>query len=173
MVFACMTLAVLAGPFASSTAATPAAAPPKASFPKHPCRARPLAGVYAADRLTLLSPCRAIVGTVREPFRNGDGDDSFNLDPDRAYASMLNATNRDEGGIHVEIVPADQRGCVRGQPVVVKGFDRPDLGVCTGAHVRFPRAGEHVRVIGAYVLDVSNHWYEIHPAWQITRVSSG
>jgi hypothetical protein len=169
--FACATVTALT--FASLTDATPSATPPRASFPKHPCRADPLAGAYAADRLKLLSRCRAIVGTVREPFRNGDGDNSFNLKPDPAYASMLNATNRAEGGIHVEIVPADQLRCVRGQPAVVTGFDRPDLGLCTGARVRFPRAGEHVRVIGAYVLDPDNHWFEIHPAWQITRVRSG
>ena len=149
------------------------ASPPRASFPKHPCRARPLAGAYSADRLTLLSRCRAIVGTVREPFRNGDGDNSFNLAPDPTYASMLNATNRAEGGLHIEIVPADQPGCVRGHPAVVAGFDRPDLGICTGVSVRFPVAGEHVRVVGAYVLDDGNHWFEIHPAWQITRVRSG
>ena len=107
VVFVCATVTVLAAPLASWTASTSSVSSPRASFPKRPCRAHPLAGAYSADRLTLLSRCRAIVGTVREPFRNGDGDNSFNLAPDPAYASMLNATNRAEGGLHIEIVPAE------------------------------------------------------------------
>jgi hypothetical protein len=36
--------------------------------------------------------------------------------------------------------------------------------------VRLPRAGQHVRAIGAYVLDQGNHWFEIHPVWRVTVV---
>ena len=140
---------------------------PRASFSSTGCRKSPLAGVHTPDRLRLLGRCRAIVGTVKEPEQNrGDGDATFNLSPDPAYASMLNEKNRQEGGIHVEIVPADQAGCVKGQPVEHPGVT--GLGECTGAHLKLPRAGAHVRVVGAYVLDVSNDWNEFHPAWKIT-----
>jgi len=140
---------------------------PGASFPTTGCRKSPLAGVHTPDRLRLLDRCRAMVGTVKEPERNrGDGDSTFNLAPDPAYASMLNDNNRQEGGIHVEIVPADQAGCVKGQPVEHPGVT--GLGKCTGAHLKLPRAGAHVRVVGAYVLDVSNNWNEFHPVWKIT-----
>ena len=108
-----------------------------------------------------------MVGTVKEPEKNhGDGDATFNLAPDPAYASMLNEKNRQEGGIHVEIVPADQAGCVKGQPVEHPGVT--GLGTCTGAHLKLPRAGAHVRVVGAYVLDVNNNWNEFHPVWKIS-----
>ena len=140
---------------------------PRASFPTTGCRRSPLAGVHTPDRLRLLDRCRAIAGTVKEPEKNrGDGDATFNLAPDPAYASMLDDKNRQEGGIHVEIVPADQVGCVKGQPVEHPGVT--GLGDCTGAHLKLPRAGAHVRVVGAYVLDVSNDWNEFHPVWKIT-----
>src|SRR4051812_17309770 len=86
---------------------------PRASFPAATsCRESPLAGVHTPDRLRLLDRCRAIVGTVNEPEKNrGDGDSTFNLAPDPAYVSMLTEKNLQEGGIHVEIVPADQAGC--------------------------------------------------------------
>ena len=141
--------------------------PPPSSFPNTGCRKSPLAGVHTPDRLRLLARCRAIVGTVKEPQKNhGDGDATFNLAPDPAYASMLNEKNVQEGGIHVEIVPADQAGCVKGQPVEHPGVT--GLGTCTGAHLKLPRAGAHVRVVGAYVLDVNNNWNEFHPVWKIT-----
>jgi hypothetical protein len=140
---------------------------PRSSYPSTGCRKKPLLGVHTPDRLRVLDACRAIVGTVREPEANrGDGDVTFNLLPDPAYASMLNEKNVKEGGIHVEIVPADQAGCVKGRPVEHPGVT--GLGDCTGAHVKLPRAGAHVRVVGAYVLDVTNAWREIHPAWKIT-----
>jgi hypothetical protein len=108
-----------------------------------------------------------IVGRVREPEVNhGDGDETFNLSPDPPYSSMLNQ-NVQEGGIRVETVPADQPGCVTGQPVGHAGVS--GLGKCTGAHLRLPRAGARVRVVGAYVLDLNNKWNEIHPAWKIER----
>jgi hypothetical protein len=106
---------------------------------------------------------------VHEPKSNPDGDLSFNLSPDRPYAAMLNDKNRAEGGIHVEIVPADQPGCEPGKMIKPIG-GLTDLGECSGVDVRAPRAGAHVRVVGAYVLDVSNNWFEIHPAWQVTLV---
>ena len=143
-------------------------APPD-SFPTSGCRRPPLMGVYSPDRLKLLNPCRAVAGTVREPQKSPeDEDETFNLSPDPPYVSMLNARNVEEGGIHVEIVPADQAGCVKGQPIEHPSV--PGLGKCTGLHLKLPPAGAHVRVVGAYVLDISNDWNEIHPTWKITRL---
>src|SRR5207244_1914223 len=107
-------------------------------------------------------------GTVTQPpVRNpDDGDVSFNASPDPGYGTMLNAHNRSEGGLHVEIVPRDQPGCTRGQPVHVG--DVADLGVCSGRDITAPALGAHVRIIGPWVLDRNNDWYEIHPAWSIT-----
>jgi hypothetical protein len=128
-----------------------------------------LDGVHGSDRLKVLSPCAAFQGTVSEkPVKNSDGDVSFQARPDRGYASMLNAHNRSEGGLHIEIVPRDQPGCKRGQTVHVG--DVPDLGTCSGRDIAAPALGAHIRVIGPWVLDRNNNWYEIHPAWRVKQL---
>ncbi len=115
---------------------------------------------------TVITRCAVFRGTVSEaPKRHPDGDVAFNASPDPGYAGMLNATNRAEGGLHIEIVPSDQPGCTPGQPVTLaNGRNR---GACSGRDVHTPPLGAHVRIIGAWVLDGGNHWYEIHPAWKI------
>ena len=130
------------------------------------CDPSPRAGVHGPDRLKVVSPCAAFQGTVNEaPVKNPDGDVSFQVSPDPGYASFLNAQNRREGGLHVEIVPRDQPGCTPGQPV--HAGDVPDLGTCSGRDVAAPEVGAHVRIIGSWVLDRSNGWFEIHPTWRI------
>jgi hypothetical protein len=85
---------------------------------------------------------------------------------------MMNAINVQKGGLHVEIVPADQSGCVRGE-IITDPTGVSGLGRCTGAHVRYPKKGERIRVVGAYVFDPENQWYEIHPAWSIKLLKHG
>jgi hypothetical protein len=116
--------------------------------------------VHGPDRLKVLSPCAVFQGEVKEaPVKNPDGDVSFQVSPDPGYAGMLNAQNRREGGLHIEIVPRDQAGCTPGQPIHVG--DVPDLGTCSGRDVAAPAVGAHVRIIGPWVLDRNNNWYEI------------
>lgn len=130
------------------------------------CDQNPRAGVHGPDRLKVLSPCAVFQGTVAEaPVKNPDGDVSFQASPDPGYGSFLNAHNRSEGGLHVEIVPRDQSGCTPGQPV--HAGDVPDLGKCSGRDVVAPALGAHVRIIGSWVLDRNNGWFEIHPTWSI------
>jgi hypothetical protein len=130
------------------------------------CERNPGAGVHGPDRLKVLIPCAVFRGTVKEaPVKNPDGDVSFQVSPDPGSAGMLNAHNRSEGGLHIEIVPRDQPGCTAGQPVHVG--DVPDLGTCSGRDVGPPALGAHVRIIGPWVLDRNNNWYEIHPAWSV------
>lgn len=123
-------------------------------------------GVHGPDRLKVLNPCATFQGTVSQaPEKDADGDVSFDVSPDPGYASMLNARNRSEGGLHIEIVPRDQPGCTPGQPVVFGIV--PNLGICSGRDLVAPRPGAHVRIIGPWVVDLLHHWYEIHPAWAI------
>ena len=130
------------------------------------CDKNPRAGVHGPDRLKVVSPCAVFQGTVTEaPVKNPDGDVSFQASPDPGYASFLNANNRREGGLHVEIVPRDQPGCTPGQPV--HAGDVPDLGTCSGRDVVTPAIGAHVRIIGSWVLDRNNGWFEMHPVWSI------
>jgi hypothetical protein len=133
------------------------------------CERNSLDGVHGPDRLKVLSSCAAFQGTVTQtPVKNPDGDVSFEARPDPGYANMLNAHNRSEGGLHIEIVPRDQPGCKRGKPVHVD--DVPDLGSCSGRDIAAPALGAHVRVVGPWVLDLHNNWYEIHPAWSVKQL---
>jgi hypothetical protein len=120
--------------------------------------------------LQVLSPCAAFDGVVRQvPEKSPhDGDVTLEVKPDPGYASMLNAHNRSEGGLHVEIVPRDQPGCKRGQRVHFG--DMRGLGACSDRALTTPRVGANVRIIGAWVFDSNNDWYEIHPVWSIKPV---
>jgi len=130
------------------------------------CERNPSAGVHGPDRLKVLSPCAVFQGKVKEaPVKNPDGDVSFQVSPDPGYGGMLNVHNRSEGGLHIEIVPRDQPGCTPGKPIHVG--DVPNLGTCSGRDVAAPALGAHVRIIGPWVLDRNNNWYEIHPAWSV------
>jgi hypothetical protein len=147
--------------------ASPGAVP---SPPSALCRANPLEGVHHPWRLKIISPCAQIVGVLsRDPKLNpSDGDITVNVRPDPGYESLLNDKNVTEGGLHVEVVPRDQPGCTIGQPVT---GNEDNLGTCSGANVRIPQKGAHVRVIGAHVLDAWVGWNEIHPAWRIDVLS--
>jgi hypothetical protein len=138
----------------------------------NPCRPEPHEGVHDAYRLKILDRCATFVGTVvsAPELDKSDGDVTFNAAPDSGYESMLNAKNRREGGLHIEIVPMDQPNCKPGQPI--KGYPVNNLGACSGADVRFPPFGAHVRVIGPHVYDSWVDWNEIHPAWKIEILSA-
>lgn len=119
----------------------------------------PLANVRAPSRLKVRSACQTASGVVRLIRKEGDGDILVLLAPDPASARLLNAQNR--GKLWVEIVPADQPGCVAGKAV--------RYGTCTGAHLPAPPVGSRVTVTGPYVVDTAHGHTEIHPAWRIAR----
>jgi hypothetical protein len=131
------------------------------------CRSDPHEGVHDPQRLDVLAPCVAVTGTVVEvPKLPLDGDHTFNIAVDDPYANMLNDQNRQEGGLHVEIVPEDQPGCTQGQPITQPpGYN--NLGVCSGADIPWPTVGQRVRVVGSYVHDTWAGPNEIHPAWSV------
>jgi hypothetical protein len=144
-------------------------AAPAASGAKNACRSDPLANVYHPSRLQVISPCSTVSGIVESVRHEDDGDYHFDLALDSKYQSMLVDGNNTEqhGWLVVEIVPADESGCVKGEP------PRPasgtyDYGVCTGANLQRPTLGQHVWVTGPYVIDTFHGWAEIHPAWAIS-----
>ncbi|HEV8626272.1 MAG TPA: hypothetical protein VG034_17620 [Acidimicrobiia bacterium] len=124
----------------------------------------PLANVRDPGRLRVLRRCVSATGVIRFAQRENDGDVHMSLAVDRRYSYLLNDGNRHHhyGTLVVEIVPADQSGCRKGE--------RVQYGKCTGAHVRTPGRGERVRVTGPWVLDQAHGWREIHPAWRIDRL---
>ena len=135
------------------------------------CRPNPRGGVHDPDRLQIMSPCAELDGTVvRPPKLNlSDGDVTFNVKPDAAYMWMMNAKNSSEGGLHVEVIPADQPGCTAAK---LGKLTATNLGACTGANVLFPPLNAHVRVIGPFVYDRWVGWNEIHPAWQVDIIGA-
>ncbi|MBI4301803.1 MAG: hypothetical protein HY664_04275 [Chloroflexi bacterium] len=108
-----------------------------------------LAGVHAPKRLSVLNPCVTVTGTVVYVYKKAfDGDQTFDLILDGPYLHLLNEDNlrNRHGGLHIEIVPADQ------------------------ARVIAPSVGQRVRATGPWVLDHHHGWNEIHPAWQVELI---
>lgn len=143
--------------------------------PKLPSACRggnPLANVYHPDRLKLVAACKTVDGIIETIRHEADGDYHFDLKLDAPYAGLINSGNvRDQHGwLVAEIVPADEPGCLPGQPPKpVSGTY--NYGYCTGADITTPPIGTHVGVTGPYVLDQDHGWMEIHPAWRIVRLS--
>jgi len=126
------------------------------------CRSgNPLANVWGPQRLKVLSPCKTVSGTIVASDVQADGDGHYYMRVDKQFAGLLNKVNK---GVHggtliLEIVPADQAGCIKGHKVTD--------GICTGAHLPQPKIGRHVTVTGPYVWDSFHGWNEIHPVWSI------
>jgi hypothetical protein len=133
-----------------------------------PPGADPLANVHDPSRFQVVTPCVTVSGKVQNVHTDPDGDVHFELLPDDPFVGLLNDMNKSQrrGGLVVKIVPADQPGCTRGQPIRP---DRPDYGSCTGADVLTPGYGAHVAVTGPYVLNRIRGWMEIHPAWAVNQ----
>lgn len=102
-----------------------------------------LAGVYHPYRLHVLSPCRAVSGTVATVRHEEDGDLHIDLDTGGALTNAVNASVQG-GNLVVEFMPRD------------------------GGHLPAPPVGEHIRLTGAWVLDAEHGWNELHPVWSET-----
>jgi hypothetical protein len=155
-------------PIAVIVVAVVLAALPPAAASTHPgCRGgKPMANVYLAFRLKIIDRCAEVSGVVVSSRHERDGDEVISLRVDPPYEGFLNEGNRrfHGGTLVLEIVPADQPGCKKGEKV--------RWGTCTGAHIATPRNGAHVRVVGPYVLDRLHRWHEIHPVWAVRESSS-
>src|SRR5260370_21389515 len=142
-------------PAQSIDRATPTPVPSRSTPPCPP--GDPLAGVWRPDRLTLLSPCQVIIGTVVNVGPEDDGDTHIWLRPDPAYAGLLNAANvcctPSAAALLLEIVPA-----FSGQPAAPS-----TAAACPPNPMARPHLGAHIRAWGAWVLDTSHGWRELHP----------
>lgn len=128
----------------------------------------PLANVHDPARLLVVTPCQSVTGVVSKVDVEDDGDVFVNLRLEAPEQLLLSAGNvaSQRGTLVLEIVPADQPGCVVGLP------PRPPLrtanfGICTGANVPTPDVGSAIEAFGPYVLDTNHGWMEIHPVWSI------
>jgi hypothetical protein len=115
-----------------------------------PPLSKALNGVYHPERLTVLSRCKKAAGTVvhvrHESGSGGDGDLHIQLKLDPHYTSLKNAANdsKQGGNLVVEFMPRD------------------------GGHLPRPTVGQHLVLVGAWVLDTEHGWRELHPVWKVT-----
>ncbi len=105
---------------------------------------------HTPSRLRILDTCVEAVGVVKiPPFVAGDGDYCFDIVPEKKELLGIGNLILRKGGLHVEVVPADQEGVLG----AIGG------GVCPG---------DVVEVRGAWVVDTDHGmWTEIHPAEKI------
>jgi hypothetical protein len=132
----------------SSTTHTPsrtrATQPPTltpAAWRKYCHSGDPLAGVYSPQRLIVQSPCAAVTGVVAATNIEHDGDVHISLaDVDAKYLNVVNL-RRVHRDLVVEAIPQ---------------IPMPTPGI-----------GDHITVIGPWVLDTQTGWLEVHPLWKI------
>ena len=115
-------------------------------------RANVFEDTHTPARLRIAGTCVEAVGVVRiPPFIAGDGDYCFDIIPENKELLAVGNYVLRKGGLHVEVVPADQEK-VLGEIG----------GVCPG---------DVVRVRGVWVVDTDHGmWAEIHPAEKIEIV---
>ncbi len=119
--------------------------------------------VYNSYRLIPYSQCATITGTVYSLIHEADGDIHIRVTLDTAYSWMLNSGNI-----------ANQYGKLVVEPVCAVTVTQTDaIAACTGFTntVYIPNVGEHVQVLGSYILDNDHGWNEIHPVTSITIVA--
>lgn len=104
---------------------------------------------HTPSRLRIIDTCVEAVGVVKSPpFTAGDGDYCFDIIPENRNLLGIGNFILRKGGLHIEVVPADQEN-VLGEIG----------GVCPG---------DVVRVRGVWVIDTDHGmWTEIHPAEKI------
>ena len=120
------------------------------------CDARLWQHVYEKDRLHVIEPCTAVEGRVVSVFESEDGDLHIALDPsDKSVLNLMNAAHTGRTLV-VEVI------CHHSSP-------GESQAACGDYHstVSVPKAGDEVRVTGAYVTDRDNGWNEIHPVTSI------
>jgi hypothetical protein len=119
------------------------------------------AHVYNPDRLQVKNPCIGVSGTVVQVRAEADGDYHMQLQLDPGQDALLSQENltAQGGNLVLEaicehtVAQADAKG-------VCKDFQ---------AQIKRPRVGQHVAVVGRYVLDAEHGWMEIHPVLSITE----
>lgn len=131
------------------TIAKPHHHPSKASTKHHhggpcPARSRVLSGVYHPERLIVLDACKHASGVVTDLREEEDGDLHVLVQLDHAFRALVNHENRvqQHGWLVVELTPRDH------------------------AHLPSPYIGQHIGLMGAWVLDTDHGWKELHPVWQ-------
>lgn len=118
--------------------------------------------VYNPQRLHRIEDCKTVTGTVAAIKKEADGDYHIRLTLDAPFANLINQKNID--GQHGDLVlePVCQNKITQADAVdACNGFTYP---------VYIPKTGEHVKVLGDYVLDSQHGWNELHPVYSIEKI---
>jgi hypothetical protein len=119
--------------------------------------------VYHPARLKVVRACLTVQGTILRVRHEADGDLHILLMPDSADRWTLQPANT-----------ARQHGALVLEPVCVATPTQADAKPACGAYrspLAVPPVGAHVRVTGAYVLDLEHgSWAELHPVTSIKRI---
>jgi hypothetical protein len=112
-------------------------------------------GTHTPERLRIANSCVETIGEVRTPpFIAGDGDYCFDILPERGELLGVGNYVLRKGGLHIEVVPADQ-------DKVLSEIG----GICPG---------DLVKIKGVWVVDTDHGmWAEIHPVEKIEIVKGG
>ena len=132
---------------------------PTVKLPPANCDADLWRHVYRAERLRVIEPCTAVDGRVASVSRAADGDLHIAFDPEQK--SVLNLINATHGHGHLVVEVICEHAAAEPNAATVCA------GVTSG--VTIPKAGDRVRVTGAYVTDRENGWNELHP---VTRIEN-
>jgi len=109
---------------------------------------------HTPSRLRIVDTCVDTVGVVKiPPFIAGDGDYCFDVVPENKNLLGVGNLILRKGGLHIEVVPADQER-------VLKEIG----GICPG---------DVVKVRGVWVIDTDHGlWTEVHPAEKIEVIKA-
>jgi hypothetical protein len=119
--------------------------------------------VYHPARLKVVRACLTVQGTILRVRHERDGDLHILLVPDTAFRWTLKPANvaRQHGALVLEPVCVDPPTQADAKPACA-GYRSPLV---------VPPVGAHVRVTGAYVLDVEHgSWAELHPVTSIEKI---
>ena len=132
------------------------------NIPTSDCDPRLWKYVYDAERLQVLDKCKTVTGVIEETNADEDGDQHMLLKLDKGQKELLTKKNKTK-----------KQGDLVIEAVCINNITRKRaIGACTGYvnHVQLPEVGDHVKVIGSYVIDSHNGWAEIHPITKIEKI---
>jgi hypothetical protein len=139
--------------------------PPTGSvFKKIECNDSLWNRVYHSYRLEIIEKCKLVTGVVMEARFEADGDAHLLIKVDKGQEYLLNDMNYEK-----------QKGLLVAEPVCATMIDNKNPEVeCDGYvnDVYLPSVGEHIEIIGSFVLDTKHSWNEIHPVTSITPLSN-
>lgn len=111
--------------------------------------------VFTPKRLIIVEPCVVYRGILVLPVPQFDGDYHIMIRPDPGFESF----EPSQPLFNVEVM------CV---VPVLKSAAAAETCASWHQDIVIPPPGAHVEIVGAYVMDGSHGWHEIHPVTSIT-----